>query len=456
MRRVGQNGPFGAGIVGAVSCALAAIAPPPAKSADAFAISGEHRIRYESLSGQFRRDTAGGDQILAQRTLIKAVYDVGRLGWTVEGIDARAHLQDSGSLVNTTLSDAADILQAYGELDLGAVLGAGSAANVRGGRFTLNLGARRLVARNGFRNTVNAFTGVDAAVATARGDRLEAFFAFPVDRRPADRAGLLADRAELDRESDGVRLYGAIGSTKRAFWGSGEFYVFRFEESDGAARRTRNRRLTTIGGRAFRAPARGAVDFEIEAAGQFGSARASAAPADEADLDHRAFVLHAEIGAVLDHGWKPRAALQYDHASGDRDPDDSRSGRFEPLFGARAFDLSSTGIYGPVFRANLSSPGVRFSASPTGKLDAFLMYRAYLLASSRDEWVGAGLADPTGASGRFLGHVIEAHAGWRAADHLKIDAGVSYLTEGRFRRDAPDAPRQGAATWAYFQTVFSF
>lgn len=403
-------------------------------------VSGEQRTRHESLSGRFREGDTGGDQVILLRTLLRAKAERG--GWRVllEGIDARAYLQDADSEANTNLVDPVDILQAQVEADLHTPLGAGSTGFVRAGRFTLNLGKRRLVARNGFRNTINAFTGLYGSAETVQGDRFQAFYTFPVDRRPTDADDLFADRVELDRESDAVRFAGAYAKTARLPGAMADIYVLRLDEADGAERATRDRRLTTLGARLYQVPKPGAVDFDFEGSLQIGASRLTAAE-DAPELDHRAFALHGEVGGTLDHPWRPRAVAQIDYASGDQDPDDGRNGRFDPLFGAHGFEFSQTGLYGPVFRANLFSPGGRVFITPGERFEAYFMYRAYYLAARRDEWVGAGLQDPTGEAGRFISHVLEAHASWSLVEHLEIEAGASCLTRGGFREAVPQSPK---------------
>ncbi|MDZ4319479.1 MAG: hypothetical protein U1A07_11700, partial [Phenylobacterium sp.] len=52
----------------ALAAALAVIGAPAACLAQSgLTLSGETRIRYETLEGQFRAGGAGGDQILAMR-----------------------------------------------------------------------------------------------------------------------------------------------------------------------------------------------------------------------------------------------------------------------------------------------------------------------------------------------------------------------------------------------------
>ena len=73
--------------------------------------------------------------------------------------DSRAYLEDDNTPVGTGLVNTAELLRAY--LDLSFDGPFGGAHELQLGRLTMDIGSRRLVARNRFRNTSNAFTGVD-------------------------------------------------------------------------------------------------------------------------------------------------------------------------------------------------------------------------------------------------------------------------------------------------------
>jgi hypothetical protein len=166
----------------------------------------------------------------------------------------------------------------------------------------------------------------------------------------------------------------------------------------------------------------GELDYETDLAWQRGTVR---------DQDHRAFFAHLEAGFSF-RTVRARVAVLYDHASGDRDPEDGRQERFDTLFGARRFEYAPTGIYGPFFRGNIEGPGVRLLATPRPDLEIVVAHRALWLAESRDAWVGSGLRDPTGRSGRFLGHHLEANVRWWPRKWVALQATWAHFFKGDY------------------------
>ncbi|MGH8477903.1 MAG: alginate export family protein, partial [Methylococcales bacterium] len=126
--------------------------------------SVEHRTRFEGASNSFRLNTRGGDQVFAFRTLVflEAAYEQFRIGG--EFIDSRIENPTSNTPVNNTQEDDSDLLQAYLAWQSKDLLGSGLGAEVKFGRQTIDLGSRRLVARNAMRNTINSFTGFNFVV----------------------------------------------------------------------------------------------------------------------------------------------------------------------------------------------------------------------------------------------------------------------------------------------------
>jgi hypothetical protein len=414
-------------------------------------LGGHHRIRYETLDGQFRSAYAGNDRMLALRTALRADVDLDDVAFTVEILDARQYLADESTPLDTGMVDTIELLQAHAAFELGGI-------RLLAGRQTLDVGGRRLVARNRFRNTINAFTGLNGSWTAPTGAELRAFLVLPVQRRPSDRESLLDNAAELDRESWDVSFWGGYAAFPDVVAGAaGELYLFGLHESDGPARPTRDRRLLTAGGRLDRKPSPGRWDFELEAVLQTGRSRASSAAADVTDLDHAAHFLHAAAGHTFDRPWTPRLLVQFDLASGDADPGDGENNRFDTLFGARRFEYGPTGIYGAFARSNVVSPGYRLVLRPHEDVEVMAAHRFYWLASAKDAWTTADVRDASGASGRHVGHQAEVRARWDARPgSLRVEGGAARLFAGAFLERAPNANGEGDAFYAYLQSVLIF
>lgn len=425
---------------------------------DWFSLSGHQRTRYEALDGQFRAGRAGSDQLWAFRTDLTATLRFDPLEFVAEGMDSRQELADSGTPLDNTTVNAVELLQAHAGLHLDDVFDEGDQAFVLAGRHTMDIGSRRLVARNRFRNTINNFTGVNALWQSARGESLRAFWVLPVHRLPADAASLLNNDVRFDEEQEGTQFFGAYATLPELCHGiTPELGFFGLLEDDRADQETRDRRLYTATARVFAKPAAGALDFELESALQFGKSRATSSASDTRDLDHLAHFQHTEIGYSFDARWKPHLALQFDYASGDQDPNDGDNNRFDTLFGARRFDFGPTGIFGAFARSNLVSPGYRLQFAPCKGVKVMLAHRFYWLASDRDAWTTAGVRDASGSSGSHIGQMPEIEVRWDAVPgNLEFDVGAAHLFAGSFVDRAPNANGEGDATYVYVQSVLTF
>ena len=76
-----------------------------------------------------------------------------------------------------------DVLQLFGAVKLDNVLRTGLRNDFLFGRFTMDVGNRRLIARNDFRNTINAFDGFQWQISQPNTWRLKAFVTEPVHPR---------------------------------------------------------------------------------------------------------------------------------------------------------------------------------------------------------------------------------------------------------------------------------
>lgn len=466
--RIGRGSVIRSAALGAL--ALSGLAPTPA-FAQAAASEGpwrlrealgtpawlrfglEHRTRFERLEDDFRVKATGDSTALSLRTLLSAELGSAPLLVGVELADSRAYASDETPL-STSIVDPLEVLQAYGSWREDDLFANGGSIALTLGRFTMDLGSRRLVARAEFRNTINSFSGIDLQWTSPGRHVLRGFAVSPVLRFPSDAPALADNRVELDRENTDALFWGvAFDSAPSTAGVELETYALALHERDGTDAPSANRRLATLGARVLRVPAPGQLDFQVEAMLQLGTSRASAAPTDTADLSHRAVSVHATGGHRFDAAGSPRLALQYDFASGDGNPGDRRNGRFDPLFGARRFDFGPVGLYGAFARSNISSPGFRVEVAPRRNLDAFAAYRLFWLASSRDAWTTAGLRDATGESGTFVGHQMEARVRWHLLPkNLSFEVGGAFLARGRFATDAPGT-KDTPPLFAYWQVT---
>jgi hypothetical protein len=411
-------------------------------------ISGSYRVRGEWLDGAFRAGARGSDQLLAQRALV--ALGVTRGGWsgTLEIQDSRASWHDRGTPLGTDDVNALEPLQARVDWRGGDVWRPGDTLQLTAGRLTLDLGGRRLVARNQFRNTSNSFSGLLARWQGADVG-LEAFALRPLTRLPSAGAALAQDEARLDRVSADARLAG-LQLTRRRLIGraDGEVYVLALDEHDTLPAR----QFVTAGVRTLVRPAPGAWDHELEAAWQTGTLQTAGQR-----LDQGAGLLHLTVGRSFAVPLAPRLSGSLDLVGGDDDPDDGRNGQFSTLFGARRFDYGPTGIYGLLARGNLHTLGARVELAPAAGTDLMLGYRAAALAERSDTFLAGGLRDPSGNSGRFLGHQVEVQVGYNVVPgNLRLELGGAWLRKGAFLRNAPDAPPPGDLAYAYATATVTF
>lgn len=428
---------------------------------DWLSIEGETRQHYATVDGQFRSGGSGGDQSLAFRTLVHARADAGRVTFGLELQDSRIYLDDAGSTLGAGNVNAFEALQAYAEIDFAGAFGQ-KQAHLRLGRQTLGIGSQRVVERTSTSNVVAAFNGAHWHSRNARGDELHVLYVSPVAVRPDERAAQARNDISGDEEEWGRRFWGVHYRRSNPFGAAfsathAEVFLYGMQERDTSATPTPNRDYLQPGVRVHRSRARAAWDFDVEGSYRTGTRRATSAATDVTDLDVEAWTVHAHIGYTFDHPWRWRIAADYDYATGDKMPGDDSYEQYDRLFGGRRTDLGFTGIFGPLSPANLDAPGFRVEVMPGGRLEAGIAYKAARLQSARDVWVGANVRDDTGASGRSIGHLVDARLRyWIVPDNLRFEAGFSMLSLGRFAREAPNASRQGDARALYVQLTQSF
>lgn len=425
-------------------------------SPDNLILRGSFRTRVEAIDGQFRPVAAASDSMLSFRTTIFAEYAAGPLRIGAELFDSRAYFEAPTSSAGTGEVNALELSQAYVGYDLGDALAPGSKARITAGRFTMDIGSRRLVSRNQFSNATNAFTGARFDWAGQGGNRATLFWTMPQLWLPRDPAGVRHNSVEVDRATPDVQLFGASMTHGGVLGGTIEVYGYGLLERDAPGYRTTNRRLFTPGIRLYAAPKPGLFDHDIEFIYQFGTTRATLLDLDTTNLDVSAWFLHVEIGRSFAGGLNPRVSVSYDHATGDG-ANPRTYNRFDTLTGDRRFEYGPTGLYGPVSRANLISPMLRVDVFPNARVDAMIGWRPLWLASATDSFGATNIRDPRGTSGRFAGHQVEARVRyWLVPKLLRIDTGVALLAKSDFFRNAPLGRDTGDTHYGYFDISVDF
>ena len=418
-------------------------------------LDAESRIRFAHLTSQYRTSAGGSSSALSMRSRVSASVSANAFRAGLELLDSRVY-SSSETPLNTTHGNPVDILQAYLGVQTSSFIRFGDELKLRAGRLTMDLGSRRLVARNRYRNTINSFTGVDIEWKNPKRHIARFFALVPVRRRPEDPSSLRRNQIKLDKENLDAFLAGVLYSVPSLIEENTllEVFLVSLTETDGK-QQSRNRRIFTPGFRFMRKPAPNRIDGELEGMLQVGTTRTTGANSDTDDLDHLAYFAHAEVGYTFSAPWQPRLAFQYDFASGDRNPNDGKSNRFDTLFGARRFDFGPTGIYGAFARTNINTPGLRVRLAPTSAIDGFVAHRLFWLAAKRDTWTTSGLQDPTGESGRFIGQQIEGRARFQIVPgNVRLETGAAYFIPGSFAKNAATSPTETALLF-YTQLVLT-
>ncbi len=425
---------------------------------DWLVVRGSFDARYESLDKRLRAGENGSNQGLFVRTLLSMTVRDTFLEASAEIIDARVFGEPDDARTTTGQVDTAELLQGYIAGRFGDAFGKGDQLRVQLGRHTMDVGSRRLVARNVFRNTINAFTGVNAQWASAGGAKVRAFYTFPVQRLPGNGdIPLLQDGTpEFDEERSAVRFWGLHAALPEALAGGDfEAYLLGLDESDASDLATSDRDLNTIGARWLKKPAAGDMHWELESAFQFGESSAGSGATEL--LDHRAYLHHATLGYTFPGEESVRLEGLFDIASGDRDPGDGNNERFDSLFGIPRNDFGPTGIFREIARANVVSPGVRALFSPRPRWDVMATLRFNYLASDRDAWTTTGIVDPAGNSGSHIGDLSEVRIRYQLVpDSVRLEFGAAYHAAGSFAKEAPNGNGGRDALYGYVQTTFWF
>lgn len=410
--------------------AHAASAPPK------LSVHGSVRLRVETIDGQARAVPEAAETIVVLRTIVQARYRRGPITIGGDLIDSRALAPIARTAANTNDVNALEPVQLFLGIDLGDQHAKTIHAHLTLGRQVVDVGSRRVIANDDFRNTTNGFTGARLDIANLAGGSATLFYLLPQQRVPDDLESVRAARVDFDQEGLDTRIWGV--NVARPIGGgiALDAGFFRFEERDRPDRATRDRRLTTLTARAIARPHPGHWDGEIEVMRQTGSIAASlAAGAPRIPVEAWFGVVH--LGYQWKSGWHPRLSFEADYATGDRR--DGRFRRFDALFGFRRADYSPAGLLSAIQRDNLIAIGPRIEITPSKRLDAMFSVKKLWLDSGVDSFASTGVVDVSGRSGRDAGWQLDGRARLYTKErHFLIETNGVWLAKGRFLATAPN------------------
>lgn len=373
-------------------------------------IGGQLRARAEAYNnGGFRPDNS--DQYVLTRVLLNArVRPTRATSLFVEAMDARGPWKDKAP-AGPPFRDHADLRQLY--LQVGADNGPNM---IRGGRLELGFGDGRLVGSLPWANTARTFDGVRGAFG-GKGYRIDIFAASVVK----------IEQDKFDKNTPGNNFHGVYGSvTKLAPKTAFEPFFF-WRRQSGLTSETGVPGTMNFGTLGLRATGKlpSNFDYDMQMAGQSGKL---------GDESIRAWAGHWLLGyAVANATLSPRLFAEYNQASGDENPTDSKKGTFDQLYPTGHDKYGLTDLVGWQNMKHLRT-GLEFSMFK--RWSATTRYSRYWLADAHDAlYNGGGVViarSPTGVSGTDVGQELDIIASGKIRPGLGFSAGLGYFTPGTF------------------------
>ncbi len=334
------------------------------------------------------------------------------------------------------------------------------------GRQPLNYGDNRLIADSKWGNFGRTYDGAKLRLQTDK-FWVDAFAVRPVQIR----------KNEVNDSDSADNFFGIYGGTDALGFQTTELYFLYRDKADAQPdldptnKTNANgsytgpaQRIATVGTRWKSKPgALQGFDYTAEFAYQFGHVWTGAKTTPR--LNHHAFALALTGGYTWeDSPWKPRLGIEYDFASGDRNPKDGSSQSFQNLFPS---NHANYGFMDEFAWRNLHDARVSLSARPRKNVEVTLDYHAFWLADTSDYWYGSNgnstLRTTTpGRAGKdvrsigasnFAGHEVDFTTNWKVNKNLSVLFGYSHFFAGDYLRATG---KHSDADFGYVQATLSF
>jgi hypothetical protein len=392
----------------------------------------DERFRYEYKHDfDFNKSVKDNGSLLFNRIMInikanlKDSWGQNMLDLFVEGLDARAGAYRIKPVKSQR--DGLDLHQAY--INLYNI--AGSDFNFKIGRQEIKYGAGRLIASPSWSNRIRSY---DAAILHYHPSDLYLDLLFGADVKYDD------DNFNYIQYKEKIMgLYGGYKINKEL--SKIEFYFLPQTIRNNTTKSTRY----TAGIR-FQGSIPGEILYDIELPYQFGNLN---------NKKIKAYAFHADLSrafqAVL---WEPKLVFEYNHASGDKNSNDSTNNTFIPLY------QSTHEPYGLMdfFRwENMREIALSVNLSVTNKLKLIPQVNFFWLMSTNDSWYSStGAVLRTASSGlrsHYVGQEASLRASYEVSKNIKLESGYAHFFSGGYVKDSG---ANNDADWVYTQIAFKY
>ena len=447
--------------------------PEPASDALTFAngmltLDIEERLRWEVRDNNRDFDRSANDPrddgwVLSRFRLGLAIRPAAWLKIYAQTQDTREWFSTRGNVPGINGTEGGD----YFDLrQLCAEFGDVKTFALTVGRQPLNYGDNRILADSNWGNFGRTYDGVKLHLQTGK-FWVDAFAVRPVQIR----------KNEINDSNSADNLLGIYGGTDALGFQTTELYfIWRDKADEQPDLDPTNRinpngsytgpaqRIATLGTRWKSKPgALRGYDYSAEFAYQFGDLWTGAKTTPR--LKHRAFALAITGGHTWESTlWKPRIGIEYDYASGDKNPTDGSSQSFQNLFPSVH---SKFGAMDEFSWRNLHDAHVSLKVQPAKNVEVSLDYHALWLADTNDFLYGSngntalrtrtpgrnGRDVRTVGAGSFAGHEIDFTAGWKVNRHFSVLTGCSHFFAGDYLRATGT---HSDADFGYVQATLSF
>jgi hypothetical protein len=393
--------------------------------------SGEYRARWEGFENQNYSPGFTDDYLLSRLRL--------NLSFTPsEHLQFFAQAQDAHVLWNSRIPDAPPYQDSMDLRLLWAEIGNSQKDRfaLRVGRQEINIGEERLVGSSNWLNTARSFDAVRLYWNFAPKAHAEVF---------ASSVVVQAD-GPFNKHRQGDNLHGATAVIERAGLRWEPFGLWRVSPSVRSESGTPGRLdFKTIGTRLLGSFGK-QTDFVTEMAIQTGSWGADSLSS---------WAGHWRVVRRFSSDWRiPSLRVEYDYASGDKNPNDGQHETFELLYPT---PHDKMGLADQVGWKNIHHAGAILEWVPSKSVTLQLKGHEWWLASAKDGVYNAGgtliSRDSTGRSGRHVGQEVDVQVLTSITKNFKLGGGLGHIFPGEFlRRTTPGDDY----TFPYLMATVSF